>query len=108
MLAAIYRRHGPAVDTIELVEWDPGPAALASQGAALMAAMAEAAQALGLGDSAPDAAISYATRHELLRAVPGRRGLAMHAVLDSALANLTLGRPHLQRLDPLLEVGAAE
>ncbi len=25
MLAAIYRRHGPAVDTIELADWDDGP-----------------------------------------------------------------------------------
>ena len=35
--------------------------------------------------------------------VPARRGLAMHAVLDKSLANLTLVRLQLQRLDLLLE-----
>jgi hypothetical protein len=86
----------------------PGPAALASQGASLMASMAEAAHALNLGDAAPDAAITYSSHHELLRAVPGRRGLAMHAVLDKGLANLTLVRLQLQRLDLLLEEGATD
>jgi hypothetical protein len=85
----------------------PGPAALASQGATLMASMAEAAQALNLGDAAPDAAISWGNHHQLLRAVPGRAGLALHAVLDSSVANLTLVRLQLQRLDLLLEEGDA-
>ncbi|NJN00501.1 MAG: hypothetical protein HC793_02365, partial [Aquincola sp.] len=43
--------------------------------------------------------------HLLLRAVPGRKGLAMNAVLDKAQANLTLVRLQLQRLDLLLEEG---
>jgi hypothetical protein len=43
----------------------------------------------------------------LLRAVPARRGLAMHAVLDRSQANLTLVRLQLQRLDLLLEEGTA-
>jgi hypothetical protein len=86
----------------------PGPAALASHGASLMASMAEAAQALGLGGAAPDAAITLGNHHLLLRAVPGRRGLAMHAVLDKVHANLTLVRLQLQRLDLLLEEGATE
>lgn len=81
----------------------PGPAALASHGASLMASMAEAAHALNLGGSAPDAAITLGQHHLLLRAVPGRRGLAMHAVLDKAQANLTLVRLQLQRLDLQLE-----
>jgi hypothetical protein len=81
----------------------PGPAALASQGATLMASMAESAQALNLGESPPDAAITLGNHHLLLRAVPGRRGLALHAVLDRAQANLTLVRLQLQRLDLLLE-----
>jgi hypothetical protein len=84
----------------------PGPAALASQGASLMASMAEAAQALNLGDAAPDAAITFSMHHELLRAVPKRPGLAMHAVLDRAQGNLTLVRLQLQRLDLLLEEGS--
>ncbi len=83
----------------------PGPAALASQGATLMASMAEAAQALNLGEAAPDAAITLGRHHQLLRAVPGRPGMALHAVLDRSLANLTLVRLQLQRLDLLLEDG---
>jgi hypothetical protein len=81
----------------------PGPAGLAAHGASLMASMAEAAQALNLGDAAPDAAITLGAHHVILRAVPARRGLAMHAVLDKAQANLTLVRLQLQRLDLLLE-----
>jgi hypothetical protein len=83
----------------------PGPAALASQGADLMASMAEAAHALNLGDAAPDAAITLGSHHQLLRAVPSRPGLALHAVLDRAVTNLTLVRLQLQRLDLLLEEG---
>jgi hypothetical protein len=83
----------------------PGPAALASQGATLMASMAEAATAMNLGDAAPDAAITLGGHHQLLRAVPGRPGLAMHAVLDRSVANLTLVRLQLQRLDVLLGDG---
>jgi hypothetical protein len=85
----------------------PGPAALASQGATLMATMAEAAHALNLGDAAPDAAITLGNHHQLLRAVPGRPGLALHAVLDRGLTNLTLVRLQMQRLDLLLEDGDA-
>jgi hypothetical protein len=85
----------------------PGPAGLAAHGASLMASMAEAAQALNLGDGAPDAAITVGNHHVILRAVPARRGLAMHAVLDKAQANLTLVRLQLQRLDLLLEEGPA-
>ena len=81
----------------------PGPAGLAAQGASLMASMAEVAHALSLGEGAPDAAITFGSHHLLLRAVPGRKGLAMHAVLDKAQANLTLVRLQLQRLDLLLE-----
>lgn len=84
----------------------PGPAGLAAHGASLMASMAEAAHALHLGDAAPDAAITLGNHHVLLRTVPGRRGLAMHAVLDKAQANLTLVRLQLQRLDLLLEESA--
>jgi len=84
----------------------PGPAGLAAHGASLMASMAEVAHALNLGDAAPDAAITLGSHHVLLRAVPARRGLAMHAVLDKSQANLTLVRLQLQRLDLLLEENA--
>ena len=83
----------------------PGPAALGSQGAALMAAMVEAAHALNLGNAVPDAAITLGKHHLLLRAVPGRPGMGLHAVLDRSLTNLTLLRLQLQRLDLLLEDG---
>ncbi len=85
----------------------PGPAGLAAHGASLMASMAEAAHALNLGDAAPDAAITLGSHHVLLRTVPARRGLAMHAVLDKSLSNLTLVRLQLQRLDLLLEENAS-
>lgn len=83
----------------------PGPAALASQGACLLASITEAAQTLNLGGAAPDTAITLGTHHQLLRAVPRRPGLALHAVLDRATTNLTLARLQLQRLDLLLEPG---
>lgn len=83
----------------------PGPAALASHGASLMASMAEASHALNLGDAPPDAAVTLGNHHLLVRTVPARRGLAMHAVLDKAQANLTLVRLQLLRLDMLLEEG---
>jgi hypothetical protein len=81
----------------------PGPAALAAHGASLMASIAEAAHGLGLGDGAPDAAITIGRHHELLRAVPAHKGLALHMVLDKAQANLTMVRLQLQRLDLQLE-----
>lgn len=85
----------------------PGPAALASQGASLMASMAEASHSLNLGQAAPDAAITLGNHHLLLRAVPARDGLSLHAVLDRAQTNLTLVRLQLQRLDLLLEDGVS-
>jgi hypothetical protein len=91
--------------TVAFAGTRPGPAALASQGASLMASMAEASSALSLGDAAPDAAVTFGNHHLLLRTVPGRRGLALHAVLDKTQANLTLLRLQLQRLDLLLEEG---
>ncbi len=84
----------------------PGPATLASLGASLMVSMAEAAHSLNLGDAAPDAAITLGKHHLLLRAVPAREGMCLHAVLDRAQTNLTLVRLQLQRLDLLLEDGA--
>lgn len=81
----------------------PGPAALASQGASLMASITEAAQTLHLGAAAPDAMITLGAHHQLLRAVPRRPGLALHAVLDRETTNLTLARLQLQRLDLLLD-----
>ncbi|HEV8314437.1 MAG TPA: hypothetical protein VGQ23_15340, partial [Burkholderiaceae bacterium] len=80
-----------------------GPASLASQGAALQAAMSAAGGVLGLSSGAVDAAMTLDTHHLLLRAVPGHAGLLLHAVLDKATSNLTLARLQLGRLDAVLE-----
>jgi hypothetical protein len=81
----------------------PGPATLASQGAALFAAMLDAGNRMGLPHGQPDAAITLASHHLLLRPLPEQPGLALHAVLDRAGANLTLARLQLARLDETLE-----
>ena len=81
----------------------PGPASLASQGAALHAAMAESGRVLSLTSRTVDAALTLDTHHLLLRAVPGHDGVLLHAVLDKAASNLTLARLQLGRLDAVLE-----
>lgn len=80
----------------------PGPAALAAQGAALYATMVATGKQLGLGHGQPDAAITLASHHLLLRAVPGQPGVVLHAVLDKSGTNLTLVRLQLGRLDETL------
>jgi hypothetical protein len=77
----------------------PGPASLASQGAALFYAARVASQALGLPSGEPDLAITVQEHHLLLHPIPGHPGLALHAVLDAHEANLTLARLKLQRID---------
>lgn len=90
--------------TLAHVGQRPGPAALAAQGAVLMAALRHAAQALGLGEAAePDAAITVGAHHLLLRTLPHHEGLALQAVLDRGQANLSLVRLQMQRLDGLLQ-----
>ncbi len=83
----------------------PGPASLATQGAALHQAALEAAKAMGLPAGPPDLSVTYSAHHLVLRGIVGHPGLALHAVLDSHAANLTLVRMKLQRLD--LEVATA-
>lgn len=78
----------------------PGPATLATQGAALHQGLIEAAKGLGLPAGPPDLAVTFSAHHLVLRGIPGHPGLALHAVLDSHAANLTLVRMKLQRLDP--------
>jgi hypothetical protein len=84
----------------------PGPASLASQGAALQAAVAESARLLGLPTTSVDTAITLDKHHLLLRSLPQRDGLLLHAVLDKADANLTLARLQLGRLDAVLDDSA--
>ena len=81
----------------------PGLVELAAHGSTLIAAMMAASRALGFGHALPEAAISLGAHHLLLRGVPRNPGLAMHAVLDKASANLTLARLQVLRMDSLFE-----
>ena len=65
--------------------------------------MMAASRGLGFGHALPEAAISLGAHHLLLRGVPRNPGLAMHAVLDKASANLTLARLQVLRMDSLFE-----
>jgi hypothetical protein len=85
----------------------PGPASLATQGAALHEAANSAAKAMGLTVAAPDLAITLNDHHLLVRAIAGHPGLALHAVLDSHAANLMLVKMKLQRLDQDSSASAA-
>jgi hypothetical protein len=76
----------------------PAPERLARQGAALLASMLDASRALGLGPTQPEAHISTAHHHLLLRPVPGHPGVAMHLVLQAHGSNLTLARMQLERI----------
>ena len=82
---------------------NPAGPELATQGCALLAAMAGASRALGFGHALPEAAISLGAHHLLLRGVPRNPGLAMHAVLDKTSANLTLARLQVLRMDAMFE-----
>ncbi len=84
----------------------PGAAELAKHGKALLAGMSASSRTLGLGHTLPEAAITLGSHHLLLRAVPGYPGLALHAALDKSIANLTLARLQVQRLDSLFEPAA--
>lgn len=77
----------------------PDPEHLTAQGLALFNAMSDSARALGLGAAPPDAAVTLASHHLLLHPLPGQPGLMLHAVLDASVANLTLARMQLQRVD---------
>jgi hypothetical protein len=81
----------------------PSAADLAQHGVEMLAAIAKASNALGLGRALPEAAISLESHHLLLRAVPLHPGLALHVVLDKARANLTLVRLQVLRMDTLFD-----
>ncbi len=83
----------------------PGAAELATHGAELLAAIGATSRKLGLGHTLPEAAITLGSHHLLIRAVPRHPGLALHAVLDKAQANLTLARLQVLRLDSVFEDG---
>jgi hypothetical protein len=77
----------------------PAADRLAQQGAALLAAMADAARSLGLGPGRAEAAVSTSGHHLLLRPVPGHPGVALHLVLLASTGNLTLARMQLERIE---------
>lgn len=82
----------------------PGPAELARHGAALLASLLDANRALRLGPvAAPDAAITFGSHHVVLRSVPTRPNLVLHALLDKESIHITLARMQIARLDELFE-----
>ncbi len=78
----------------------PGAAALATHGAALYESLCNTGRALGLSPGQPDLALTLAEHHLILHPLPQHPGLVLHAVLDAHVANLTLVRMKLHRLDP--------
>jgi len=81
----------------------PDGAALAARGAEMISALTAASRTMGLGHALPDAAVTLGAHHLVVRPVPRHPGLALHAVLDKATANLTLARLQIQRLDAVLD-----
>ena len=77
----------------------PGPAMLASQGAAMLEALAGAARKLGLAAHLPEAAVTLAGHHLMLHPVSRHPGVVLHAVIDKARVNLTTARLQIQRID---------
>jgi hypothetical protein len=85
----------------------PGANELGGRGRELLRTMSAGASALGLGLAVPEAAITLAAHHLLLRALPRHPELALHAVLDKSRANLTLARLQVARMDPLFDAAGA-
>jgi hypothetical protein len=77
----------------------PGPAMLASQGAAVLEALADAARKLGLAAHLPEAAVTLAGHHLVLHPVTRHPGVVLHAIIDKARVNLTAARLQIQRID---------
>ena len=73
---------------------------LASQGAVLLDSIGSAAHVLGLGNAAPEAAITVGQQHLLLKPVAGHPGIVVHLVLQASASNLTLARMQLERVYP--------
>jgi hypothetical protein len=84
----------------------PDPDKLVAQGMHLFSTLAESSRALGLGPAQPDAAITLTGHHLLLHPLPGHPGIILLAVLDASIANLTLARMQLQRVDTAVLGGA--
>ena len=82
---------------------NPGGLDLASRGKEMLAAMMAGSKRLGLGAAVPEAAITLASHHLLLRPIPRNPGLALHVLLDKGSANLTLARLQVLRMDTLFD-----
>jgi len=87
----------PTLDALAHAGTGPVPERMARQGALLLGAMGDAARALGLTATRPEAAVSIGGHHLLLRPVPGHPGVALHLLLEGS-ANLTLARMQLERI----------
>lgn len=75
---------------------------LAAKGAMLHAAMVDTSNVLGLGPSQPDAAITLAQHHLLIRPMRGRAHIALHLVLQRDRGNIGQARAELHRIDQAL------
>jgi hypothetical protein len=89
----------PSAEALAWVGPDRVREQLATQGSRLLSAVADAARSLGLPILRPEAAVSTGKHHQLLRAVPGHPGVALHLLLDGEQANLTLARMQLERVE---------
>jgi len=73
--------------------------AIAAQARILVDAAVQSGRALGLPGNAPELALSLDAHHLVLRPLPQRSHLVLYAVFDKNVANLTLVRLQIQRLD---------
>ncbi len=83
----------------------PGPAALATQGAAMHVMMTNGARTLGMGAAPPEAAITLADHYLVLRPLPQRPGVLLHAVIDRSATPLAAALQQLEALDTVLREG---
>lgn len=72
---------------------------LAQQSRALMDAVVQSARLIGLPGSNPELALTLDAHHLVLRPLPHNPHLVLYAVFDRKVANLTLVRLQIQRLD---------
>jgi hypothetical protein len=80
---------------------------LAQQSRALMDAAVQSGHLIGLPGSNPDLALTLDAHHLVLRPLPRKPHLVLYAVFDKKVANLTLVRLQIQRLDEDLYVDAS-
>ncbi|MEO5735637.1 MAG: hypothetical protein ABIN96_01460, partial [Rubrivivax sp.] len=77
----------------------PAPERLAQQGSILLTQAADAARALGLGSSRPEASFGIGGHHLLLMPVSCHPGVAVFLVIQASTGNPSLARMQLQRLE---------